>query len=272
MKILLRKWEGEFYVWKTAEYKDNEYYIDNAIVAQTRILAVKEHDANEYVICNNCGEKVKNDSESIERHYVSQEEQKNCLTCQYCYPYKVKNEKKIYIPVPNEDGMYDCVTTQTSRLRCRMNYSAVDIHDPKVNAYCRFMQCRRNGMRSFGDILMHNPNLFEKQITVDALHKKGYAYVGTTPEDRYGNKYFKYDMKCRNTVWACVNEYGIVDHFGVSYRYNVYKVYYSATQGKLFFDAHGCYTEDKPYNLSDAKVRFLMEKIPELYKEAKANE
>lgn len=272
MKILLRKWEGEFYVWKTAEYRNDEYYVDDKIIHQTRILSVKEHDANEYVICNSCGKKVKNDPESIERHYVEQEEQKNCLTCQHCIPYSIKYEKKNYIPVPNEDGVYECVTTKKARLKCRMSYSNIDIHDLAVSHYCKFMQCRRSGMHSFGDILMNHPNLFEKQITVDALREKGYVYAGNTCQDRYGDKYFRYDMKCRGTVWACVNEYGIVDHFEVSYRYNVYHVYYSATQHKIFFNQSYRYSENKPYNLSDAKMRFLMEKIPELYKEAKANE
>ena len=266
MKILLRKYGDEYYVWKTATFSNGEYYIDSERVRQIEILAVKDANANEYVICKNCGEKILNNPESIEQHYAERERQKNCLTCKRAMPYNIGMKERTF--VSDENGNYHVVEKYTANLRCQSSYA--DINSESSALHCDFMQCRHMGVKPFGDMLMQYPDMFETQITVDALQKKGYQHVGLTLE-RSGD-YFKYDMKSRGTVWACVNECGIVDHFACSYKYNVFYVYYSEKYNKLFFNRNGKYDENRPYTLSDAKYNFLMTKIPELYKEAKANE
>lgn len=270
MKILLRKFNDEYYVWKTAEWKDNGYYIDNngeMYIPQVNIIAVKDDDREGSVVCAFCGAKIKNDPESIEKHFAERETSRNCFACEHLTQYgKASNAKSVY--TKNEDGTYHVTSDVDTELGCTFNRyyrNPCNIDSTEAKNICQYFQCRKAGVSQINDIFVTNPGAFNKSATVDVLTKNGYTYCGY-----YNNTHgFGYDMGVRGQcLTACVNEVGIVDHFLVRHRYDVFTVYYSAKYDKLFFDYGGRYVENIPNGLSEAKYNTVKKKIAALYKEA----
>lgn len=263
MQILLRQHDGKYYVWKDAIYRAYNYYIDDGTteVCQHKILAIKDDNRNGYVQCNHCGALVKDDPESIEAHFAEQEAKKNCFICNNLKKSANKTLKQDF--TNNGDGTYNVTETYNATLKCGVVwYNAPRIDTPDARKICIFYNCRRKGMSKIDDVFMKYPDLFSKQISVDALNANGFAY-----ETKCGD-YFEYDLKVRNTVKACVNIMGVVDHFKIKCRSGVYNAYYSAKYDKLFFCLDGyCYTEELPYNMTDNKYNQAKAKISALYKE-----
>lgn len=271
MKILIRQLnQGTNYVWKDAFYKDGEFYIgpeDNkTIIFHTNILAVQDDNRKDSVICNNCGAVIKNNPEAIEAHFKAIEEKRNCFECRNLRRITQKSVKSEFTEM--NDGTYNVTETYIAKLKCGNGYwNYPDITSEGAKKICDFYRCRNNGVRPIKDIFTAHPDPFDKQITVDTLVEKNFTY------DRYDRGFFEYDLKCRNTVKACVNELGIVDHFIVMHRNNRWIAYYSDKYDELFFTENGRdYCLDLPYGISMAKYGQAKAKIASLYKEEKTNE
>ena len=262
MKILLRRYDGNCYVWKDAEYKNDMFYLlgSNTRIRQYDILAIKDHDLEGKVQCKFCGAILKNDPEVIEQHFAEEEAKKNCLECRDMREGTARLRKNEY--KKNADGTYQVIATYNTQLSCHYNYLGMLIDSATAKERCKFNQHRLQGVRPYGGILIQYPDLFEKQITVDLLNKKGYAFK------QFSSDHLYYDMKCRNTLAACVNENGIVDHFETWNKYDYWMVYYSATQKKLLFKVPTGYSEVKPYTMSDTTYTTIKKKIESLYEEA----
>lgn len=260
MEVLFRAYDGKNYVWKEATYSNNVYIVDRERYLETTFLAVKGSDMNDYVICKYCRARVKNNPESIERHYAEREAQKNCLQCRNLRVARLPNETPTRAFAKSDADTYHVVETFKAQLQCGRNWISID--NPNATQTCEFYQCRHAGMETQGGILVQYPDLFETQITVDVLQAKGYEFLYGT------DSYFVYNMKMRDTMHAYVDKCGVVDHFSASYRYNVKDFYYSATHDKLFFVSNGTYREGKPHDWSDSKYEAVKKKIVTLYKEA----
>lgn len=257
MKVLLREWENEPYVWKEAEWDGEHYNVEGCYAYPTDILATDGSDHQNYVMCKFCGAKIPNNPESIEKHFAEKEAMRDCLKCKNVAPYSEMSVDSVY--TPNGDGTYSATRTSTVMLKCRRSYTEIS----KAYTGCQYTQCRKLGVSTYGDILMNFPDMFDTLITVDALKEKGYQYVDG------GHNGFHYDLKCRGTLFAVVNEYGIVDRYVCTYRNYRYTFYYSSKYNKLFFDHSGSYDESKPYSISDTKYEQVKAKIASLYKEVK---
>lgn len=267
MKILIRRFDDKYYVWKDTEYKDGHYYVshngDELLVDETYILSVKDDNRGGKVVCKYCGELIDDNPAAIEKHFTDREAMKNCLTCNMCVPYGNRNnETTVY--TPNGDGTYHQCTNSDVKLRCKNAgyYSEVDINSPSATSSCQFTKCRAQGTKKFEDFFLKYPGVFDKQLTVDFLNKKEFAYEG------YYGGYFVYDLKLRSALKACVNEMGVVDHFEVHHRGWSYKAYYSERYNKLFFENGRTYSENTPSNMSETKHKNAKDKIAALYKEA----
>lgn len=263
MKVLLRKYGDRYYVWKDAKYQKDFYVIDHGNWDETKIVAIKGAEKENYVVCRYCGEKIPNNPESIERHFAEQEAKRDCLTCGYCRP--GNSAKKNVAITKNNDETYTVTETYTtSSLMCDQSYRDINHQFSRNN--CPHNQCRQNGTTPYGSILMKYPDLFETQITNDLLLKKKYEYRYSTDNE------FMYDLKCRNTFFACVNEIGIVDHFLLNYQYRHTFFYYSAKYDKLFYVNNGKYTEGKPNWVSQTKYDQISARVRSLYKGVKVDE
>lgn len=268
MKVLLREYEGKHYVWKDAQYSADGYYVltDNADeIWEFQILAVTEDERSGYVRCKYCKELVKNDPESIEKHYTDMEAKKDCLSCEYLRNYGSASKiSKTY--TKNEDGTYDIHDVYRTILGCRRNYTTYELDSEEANRRCKFNECRRQGMESIDDAFLKYPGLFEKQITVDMLKAKGFKY-----EQRI-NGYYEYDLKMRGTVKANVNELGIVEHFTFYKSGWAYRFYYSDKYKKLFFLSWNKYCEYTRDWVTQTKEEQIITKLSKLYEEATENE
>ena len=266
MQVLLRKCDNKYYVWKNAVYEDDTYYIvdssgDKYEVKQRDIVATKDDPRVGYVVCQHCGELIKNDPESIEAHYAAKEAEKNCIKCIYLHASKDRQvldatSKK------NDDGTYTVTQTFVAGLYCKVGYWQKPIESQEADKDCVYYKCRRSGVGIIDDTFVKYPGVFEKFITSDVLLNKKFEYV------QYKNGYFEYDCKCRGTLRACVNEMGVVDHFRLYYRYNEYDLYYSEKYDRLFVVIYGRYREIIPSGIPDKKMEQIKEKIAALYKEA----
>ena len=269
MKILIRKFdENNYYVWKDAIYVGGEFRINDdeyggLRIHQSEIIAVKDDNRSGYVVCNHCGEMIKNDPESIEAHFAAKEAMRDCFKCSSLRKNRVASLNAEMTEESN--GRLKVVETYTAELRCGQSYwNSPMITSEEAKSVCTHYRCRRIGVQPIKDIFTQYPNPFDKHITVDALNAKKFV----PDEGGMKNDYFEYDMKLRNTLKACVNKLGIVDHFIVKCRNYKYHAFYSAKYDKLFFsNSRGNYSESIPDYMSDAKYNQVKAKISALYKE-----
>lgn len=268
MKVLLRQLdEKKYYVWMDAVYENGRFrivyedgYKQN--IADSDILAIKDDNRSEYVICNNCGTMIHNDPESIEAHFAEQEAQRNCFKCGSLKRSRIRSVSAEI--ANNSDGTLKVTETYNAELRCGQSYwSSPMINTDAAKDICVYYRCRKRGVHPIEDIFTKYPDLFNKHITVDVLNAKKYL----PDAGGMSNGYFEYDMKLRNTLKACVNKLGIVDHFVVKCRSYKYNVYYSAKYDKLFFADYRAYSEHLPDCMSEAKYNQIHAKISALYKE-----
>lgn len=266
MKILLRRYGDKFYTWQDAVYKNGRFYVNDNVygeseVYEVHILAIKDDNRKDCVICAHCGEVIKNDPKSIEAHFAKKESERDCFKCASLKTVTLKNISADY--TKNNDGTYKLEAVSNVNLKCgRSWYNSPQIDSAAAKSICTFYECRRHGTRPINDIFTQYPDPFDKQLTVDVLMKKNYEYDGRI------NGFFEYDLKNRNTVKACVNELGIVDHFVVKHRGYRFIVYYSDKYDQLFF-CHDSrtYTTDMHSSMSENKYNQAKAKISALYKE-----
>lgn len=260
MQVLFRQFDGKYYVWKEATHKGKRFVVDGGSYPEIDIIAVKGDEGGKYVRCKYCNEQIDNTPEAIEKHFLEQEAKRDCVKCN---DMRIEGRSVVERTIAkNAECRYDIVEKYTARLHCCYSYCDPDTESGK--AACKYNQHRQHGVEAIGGILMQYPDLFEKQITVEALKANGCVY-----KDRWHGS-FTYDMLLRNTLFAYVNECGIVDNFEASYRNDWRTFYYSATQKKLFHAVNGCYFEGKPNGWSDNKYNQVRRKIEALYKEDKA--
>ena len=262
MRVLLREYGNKFYVWEDNVKFENEKYVmpNGGTMHKTSILAIDTKENLDYVICQNCGKSIPNNQTAIEAHFAEMEMQKNCLKCNSLREYSPTNKQTEY--TKDEHGLYKANAQYNVRLRCMNSYLDIDeMGDAMVHNACKYYKCRVRGVRKINDIFVNFPGVFETQITVDTLVNQKYQF------DRFDFGYFRYDLKCRNTLKACVNKLGIVDHFELKYRYQIYHLYYSKKYNKLFFGNNGNYNSGIPYGVSESKWEQVTERIASLYKE-----
>jgi transcription initiation factor TFIIIB Brf1 subunit/transcription initiation factor TFIIB len=260
MKILIKKWDNKYYVWQDATWKDGAYYVDRYLVKQTEILAIKDDNRGKYVRCSHCGAVIEDDPKAIEQHFAESESKKDCMKCRYIRMENIRNKTTNY--TQNEDGTYRAISSADVDLMCTNIYPSQNINTMDFTRYCLHYRCRKAGVKPISDVFMQYPGLFNKQITVDLLKSKGFEFDG------FSNGYFVYDLKMRNTLKACVNELGIVDHFRIKHRGYSYNAYYSEKYDELFYASCGTYITREPDDVSDAKHNQSKNKISALYKEA----
>lgn len=275
MEILLKKFNDKYYVWKSATWKNGTYclcvqdeFSDEVFeyeAEQENILAIRDDPRIGYVVCQNCGELIENTLESIEAHYAERENSKNCSMC----PHVVSGrDKKIINSVfeKNVDGTYNVTQTYVSTLACKTGYWSYSLESAEADEYCIHKQCRRKGVAVIDDVFVKYPGLFESLLTVDAL------IANKCEKEEYRRGFFEYDLKCRGTLKACVNEMGVVNHFRLIYRGSSYRLYYSDKYDILVEGKYSGYRLDISSAISNTKLEQVKKKIAGLYKEAKKNE
>jgi hypothetical protein len=230
------------------------------------IIAIKEDDRIGYVLCNNCGELVKNTPEDIEAHFALKEKNKDCLNCAYLRTYGDKYNKKVSYVKNEDERTYSVVETYDTLLGCAASYWTQEINSTNAKRDCIHARCRRNGVSEINDIFVKYDNPFDQHITVDFLREKKFTCEG------YIDGYWEYDLKCRGYLKACVNKLGIVDKFKVHSKGFEYDAYYSARHNKLFFGCADIYDERHSDYVTDSKYNTILTKLSNIFEEANTNE
>lgn len=264
MQILLRRYDGEDYVWKTATYEGETYYIKDKNGKQSirdiQIAAIKENEYADYVVCAACGKMIRNTPEEIEKHYADMEAKRDCSKCEHIRFANMENITRVI-----EEGEGACRVTQTftAQLRCGVvSWSPTEVKHAVRHGSCIYTSCRKKGTRKPNSVFMKYPGAFDTVITSDTLAAKKMKY------DCFESGFFMYDMKARGTIKACVNNAGIVDCFMVHYRGNTLFFKYSEKYDKLFYQNGWTYEERYPYWLKEAKFNELHQKVKALYEGA----
>lgn len=70
MKLLLRQFGDECYVWKNAEMNDEKTFIvDGRTVNQGNVVSIYRDNRNKFVKCSHCGTILKNTDAEIKPNY-----------------------------------------------------------------------------------------------------------------------------------------------------------------------------------------------------------
>lgn len=266
MRVLLRYYNGKSFVWKEATYKGEDFWIrddeqeNEYRVYSTDIVAVDGDEYAGYVVCNNCGALIKNTPEEIAKHYAEMEK---CIDCASCDCLTFSNKKITERTIVSDDDGYHVTESFVADPKCGViSYSPRSTDYAIGQRICKYMACRKHGVRQSNNVFIRYPGVFDTVITADVLTANKFKYDGNK-----GN-YFVYDMRSRGTIKACVNELGIVEYFIVSSNGNKIRFYYSEKYDKMFYENGWKYEEGMPYWFRESKFNEAYQKIKALYKGA----
>lgn len=261
MKVLLRSYEKEPFVWKEAERDlNNNFVVDGKVFKETDIVSVAEMDKNKFVKCANCGSIIPNNSRAIKAHRNISCDWKNCLKCKNLRITTQTEKSKNFIK--NENGNFDMTARSVVSLRCGAAWNGKDILNDAARTDCRFAGCKNAQMLPIDDFFSKNPDAFDDMITVDKIVKNGYTQTWKSGD------YTGYELKARNRIYAYVNKFNIVEKFQIVYRYNDDTVVYSKKLDKIFSinnSNNGKYKEPHIWNMPDESLENVRKKIASLY-------
>lgn len=262
MKVLLRNYNGEHFVCADVDYSAKGFSLkDGTPVLETDIIEVFRDTRSKYVICDVCGELVKNTPEAIEAHWKEKANEKNCLTCSNCTEnYDRRQIKKTYKPDPENHERYISTVLTSMTLSCNYSYPRQRVNTTEADAHCKYYRCKRASYNEVSDFFTKFPHPFDEFPTCDMLAQKKWKI-----ECISGDYVYYYHPKMK-TLKAIVNNKGIVDRFVVmdTSRTGTICAMYSKKYDKLFFIRRGNYMavcSDVPADRKDS----CLQKIKELF-------
>lgn len=262
MKVLLREYAGEQYVWMDAEKNDkNKFVVNGNTISETKIVSVSDYKAGKFVTCANCGAIIPNNKKAIEAHKNMSCDWHNCLNCSLLKIDRVELHNRKFLL--QEDGTFNMSAKESVKLRCGNRYSDNEITSERMRKECRFAFCKNADMVVPNDFFAQNPGAFDDLITVDKIIECGYS------KTYRGNDYTEYKLKAKNTITAFVNKLNIVDHFRISYRHDFCDVVYSKKLDQLFdigYYQNGEYKKPTIWSMPTTSMENIKQKIASLYK------
>lgn len=262
MRILLRNYDGEQYVWKKAEVKSATKFTleDGCDVSQAEIVSISRDNRKKFVKCSACGEIIRNTQEAINEHKLKGTTSATCFGCKYM---REMGSKQLSVKYTlQEDGSYSANVKKSLNLVCAATWSTPDINSENARGYCKFKQCATAEMKAIEDVFTKYPNVFDDIITVDKVLDNGF----TERKEYTSRGQVEYKLKARNNITAVVNKLNIVDCFVIDYRSHRITVLYSKKYDKLFAMSSGTYTEVKGiWFMPDTTFANIKEKIASLY-------
>lgn len=262
MKVLLRNYMGEQYVWKKAEMKNDVQFTleDGGTVNQANIVSISRDNRKKFVKCPACGRIVRNTPEAINEHKLRASTSATCFGCPYMKEIESKQLSTKY--TLQEDGRYAANIKKSVRLVCRSSYRYYDINSQEARDCCRFTRCATAEMQNIEDIFTKYPGVFDDIITVDKVLDNGF----TDRREYTRDNVVYYKLKARNNITAVVNKLNIIDYFVIDYRSNRYSVVYSKKYNKFFYSSSDVYREClRPCSIPTSTFENIKAKIASLY-------
>lgn len=259
MKILLRKWNDEHYVWKTAKYNNNHFYVNGNEVNEVEIVSIVNDNRKKYFQCSCCGQVFRKGDPRFETHKENALKPSACFDCPHLSVHRLSHKVPKYVMAP--DGTYREKVEYAVTLECSKtgvwSYDSID-SDSAIES-CKKRQCYNATEVEIQDFFTDYPGVFDDIITVDALLDNGYDV-----NLRVGSITHTITDEWSYTIEAYINKLGIVDHFVIYYGDGKYDVYYSKRYHKLFCYCGG-YAEWSIYNMDEKTETEIKEEIARLY-------
>ena len=261
MKVLLRHFNGEDYVWKDAEFDGRFITVNGVRVVYTNIVYIMNDNRTNYVRCSACGEVFEKGSPEIEKHKNRYKSTDTCLSCRKHHLRNVTTRGTDYEHIGG--GRFKVVTEQECDIVCTYtrwsNYPKIG--SERARNECRYRRCGDATYDVIEDIFTEHPDVFEDIITVDKILEVGYKNISAIG----AGGHCRYQLHGKNRIYAYVNSLSIVDHFEVKYYNDTWNVVYSKKLDKLFYSSGSHYVEFGPGNMSEEVVNYIKNKIAELY-------
>ena len=85
MKILLRSYDSQFYVWKTAKYRDGHFYVYEEQIEMSNIVSVINDNRKGYVRCSMCRKTFKRNDPKFDIHRKNATGPVVCYDCPHMF-------------------------------------------------------------------------------------------------------------------------------------------------------------------------------------------
>ena len=262
MKILLREYGRERYVWKSAKYNKGYFCVDGEDQPQHNIVSIDNDNRKKYAQCSCCGQIFrKGDLHKFQEHKENAIKPETCFGCPHLYVDGSCVKRKKY--TVNFDGTFSEMLEREVSLKCSRtgSWAYYDINDSRTINYCKRRQCGDAKLEEINDFFTKYPGVFDDIITIDKLLDAGYD-VGTLAD--YGVTQIIAE-EIEYVIQAEVNRIGIVDCFNIYYDDDWYRVYYSRRYDNLFW-YHREYKEWLHPLMSTELKNEIKEHIAKLYR------
>ena len=261
MKILLRNYCGEAYVWKTAKYNEHKFYVEGDSVKETNVVSIINDNRKNYVECSCCGQVFRRGDRRFETHKANAIKPETCFDCPHLCTENERVTKTSF--TIGYDGCFVRKTEEEVYLTCDRSgiwsYNSIRSHEAINN--CRKRQCANAEEINIVDFFTENLGVFDDIITIDSLLDNGYDVI---MNDRCG---VQTDIIWEEdyTIGVVINHLGIVDRFHVWFEGDKYSVFYSKKYNELFADFRGLYTVWNPIGLGTEMRNEIKAYIAKLY-------
>lgn len=233
MKILLREYGMERYVWKTAKYNKGNFLVDGCVMRKSSIVSIMNDNRKNYIQCSCCGQVFRKGDKRFQRHKENAIKPETCFGCAALCTHEMYESK--HRIVCNPDGTYSEKIERAVDLRCDSSsfWSSPSINSEEAIRRCKKRQCGSATEVEIEDFFTKYPGAFDDIITIDSILDEGYD-VGIL------NNGEAYDIVCEDdyTLGVYINRIGIVTYFYIWIDGDRYWFQYSKKYDELFTD-HG---------------------------------
>ena len=261
MKILLREFGSERYVWKTAKYKNGKFFVCGNSIHQCNIVSVMNDNRKNYVQCSSCGKVFKKNDIKFELHKQNSANPNTCLSCPSLITEEI-NKIKRKVTIDNYGNMVEKLERNVY-MRCSRygEWFSPYITDESLLRKCKLRMCKDADAEEIHDIFTDNPGIFDDIITVDKLLDEGLE------TDNYISDSAGYALHSQYEIFAIVNNIGIVDRF-ITYDDDYVTIYYSKRYDALLTPSRSgeTYIPWYPCTLSHEDVENIKNDIAKLYR------
>lgn len=260
MKILLRSWGNEVYVWRTAKHNGNYFVVDNMTVEECNVISVINDNRKNYVKCSCCGKVFPKKGNKFKIHQELASGINPCLNCGNLRTEEIIGSQTTKY-FANEDGTYKEKIEREVQLLCKKSpWEKLPLMATETIEGCRRRNCAKGYRQAIEDAFTRFPGIFDDIITVDKLFDNGYDKLMN--HDSCGNTVYVIDDEL--DLYALVNNLGIVDRFYLD-NGDYYDLYYSRKYDKLFVASFVDRYTEWVYCDEDDKEK-IMNHIRKIYK------
>ena len=263
MKALVKDYLGQQLVYVTVKWKNGAFWDDiGNKINYSNIIDIARDNRKNMVVCQSCGELIKNTPEAIEKHWKEKAKGKDCLTCRHMREsYSRGDGKKTIKPDPNHLGRFIVTTKYPATLYCSYTWRESRINTEEADRHCTYYACKNATQSAFTDFFLAYPHVFDMLPTVDMLLQKRWKLVNMT------NGYLIYTHPRMTTLEAKVNSKGVVTEFRLNRVHQDYnaRFMWSKKYDKMIFMDNTNYLTSTPWYANNGKMQSATQKVKELF-------